>query len=92
MCIYLVPLIGLGSDQVERATVIEHSLEPYHVDEHKNKDAWLLISCLENMIKEEAQHVSIKLFLGPNTMTSTKWGPSLGEARPARTNIVLLHQ
>ena len=38
--IYLVPLIGLGSDQVEGATFIDHNLEPYHVDEHKNKDTW----------------------------------------------------
>ena len=77
VCIYLVPLIGLGSDQVERATVIEHNLELYHVDEHKNEDAWLLISRLEHMTKEEAKHVTNKLFLGLNAMTSTKWCPVL---------------
>ena len=77
VCIYLVPLIGLGSDQVERAMVIEQNIEPYHVDKHKNEDARLLITCLEQMTKEEAKYVTIKLFLGPNTMTSTRWGPVL---------------
>ena len=28
---------GLGSNQVEKAIVVEHNVEPYHVDEHKNK-------------------------------------------------------
>ena len=77
VCIYLVLLISLGSNQVEQATIIEHNLELYHIDEHKNKDAWLLISRLENMTKEEMKHVTIKLFLLPNAMTSTKWGTVL---------------
>ena len=63
--IYLVPLIGLMSDQVEQATVIKHNLEPYHVNEPKNKGNRLLISRLENMTNEEVKHVTIKLFLGP---------------------------
>ena len=44
VCIYLIPLIGLESDQVERAMVIEHNIELYHIDEHKNEDARLLIT------------------------------------------------
>ena len=31
----LVPLDGLGSDQVEEATVPEHGIEAYYIDEHK---------------------------------------------------------
>ena len=57
---YLVPLIGLGSDQVERATIIEHNVDPYHIDEHKNKDARLLITRLEMMTLPELRHVTIK--------------------------------
>ena len=77
-------MIGLGSDQVERATVIEHNIEPYHVDEHKNKDAWLLITRLEQMTKDKAEHVTIVLFLGPNAMTSTRWGAVLEELAKQR--------
>ena len=77
VCIYLVPLIGLGSDQVERATVIEHNIKPYHVDEHKNKDAWQLITYLLQMTPDKAKYATIALFLGPNAMTSTRWGTVL---------------
>ena len=31
----LVPLLGLGSDQVEKATVHKHNVKAYHVDEHR---------------------------------------------------------
>ena len=59
VCIYPVPLIGLGSDQVKRSTVVKHNIEPYHVNEHKDKDTWLLITRLENMTKDEAKLVTI---------------------------------
>ena len=91
LCAFFSPMIGLGGDQVERATV-EHNLEPYHVNEHKNEDAWLLISRLEDMTKEEAKHVTIKLFLGLNARTGTKWGPVLDKLTQIRTNIVLWHR
>ena len=68
-------LVGLGRNQVEKAYVMEHNVEPYHVNEHRNEDAWLLITRLEHKNKEETKHVTIKLFLGPNAMTSTGWGP-----------------
>ena len=55
MYIYLVPMIGLGSDQVEQATVIKHNLEPYQVDEHKKEGARLLMSRLDNPMKEETK-------------------------------------
>ena len=38
----LVPLHGLGSDQVEKATVPEHRIEAYYVDEHKYGNAKML--------------------------------------------------
>ena len=75
VCNYLVPLIGLGSDQVKRSTVVKHNIEPYHVNEHKNADARLLTTWLKQMTKDEAKYVTIALFLGPNAMISTRWGP-----------------
>ena len=38
----LVPLHGLGSDQVDKATVPEHGVEVYYVDKHKYENAKLL--------------------------------------------------
>ena len=37
--IVLVPLIGLGSDQVSKAISIKHNTEAYHINEHKGDDA-----------------------------------------------------
>jgi hypothetical protein len=75
--IFLVPLSGLGSDQVERAIVIEHIIHPYHVDEHKGEDAALLVRRLSLLTLDEPKWVTIKLFLGPKPMTSLKCGPVL---------------
>ena len=35
VCIYAEPLLGLATDQVDRATATEHNLEGYHGDEPK---------------------------------------------------------
>mmetsp|Transcript_36256 Transcript_36256/g.78227 ORF Transcript_36256/g.78227 Transcript_36256/m.78227 type:complete len:111 (+) Transcript_36256:69-401(+) len=51
--IYLVPLIGLGSDQVQKSSCSEHGIEAYHIDEHKREDAKMLISCLKGIDEEE---------------------------------------
>ena len=37
--IFLVPLIGLGSDQVSKASRPDHNIEAYHIDEHHGIDA-----------------------------------------------------
>ena len=55
------------------STTTTPSIEPHHVDEHKNKDAWRLITYLLQMTPDEAKYATIALFLGPNTMTSTLW-------------------
>ena len=39
IAVILVPLIGLGTDQVEKAIVLEHNAEAYHIDEHKHLGA-----------------------------------------------------
>jgi superfamily II DNA helicase RecQ len=86
--VFLVPLVGLGSDQVERATVIDHSIQPYHLDEHKGEDAALLITRLRLLTVEESKWVTIKLFLGPKALSSQKWGPVL--ERLARKGVISL--
>ena len=42
----LEPLIGLATDQVDRATITEHNMEGYHCDEHKLEDRKLLMDRL----------------------------------------------
>lgn len=52
VAIILVPLIGLGSNQVEKTIVVDHNVEAYHADEHKQLNGKLLRSCLLGMIEE----------------------------------------
>ena len=51
--INLVPLIGLGSDQVEKAIFTEHNAEAYHADEHRKKDGRYLRQRLLGATDEE---------------------------------------
>ena len=76
---YKEPLIGLATDQVERATDTEHNIEGYHGDEHKLTDQHLLIDRLQcfNSNGVEANHVVINLMIGPKLTTSKTWRPVL---------------
>jgi hypothetical protein len=44
IAVYLVPLLGLGSDLVNKSTNLERGIESYHIDEHKNEDAEMLFN------------------------------------------------
>ena len=63
--VVLVPLIGLGSDQVKKASVPEHNVEAYHVDEHKFEDARKLRTHLQSLSDDEAKNVTIILYMSP---------------------------
>ena len=69
------PLLGLASDQVDRFTLSGHNLEAYHCDEHKVEDMKLLMERLKayNSDDEEANHVSINLFIGPRLLNTKAW-------------------
>ena len=77
--LYEEPLIGLATDQVERATATEHTIEGYHGDEHKNANQRLLIDRLMcfNSDGVEANDVVINLMLGPILTKSKTWQPVL---------------
>ena len=42
VAIIMVPLHGLGSNQVEKANIPEQGIEAYHIDEHKRADGSML--------------------------------------------------
>lgn len=76
VCIYLEPLVGLASDQVDRLCVPHHQIESFHVDEHRETAAAkCLIHRLKSYDKDEAAHVVINALLGPKSLTSKKWKP-----------------
>ena len=86
--VFLVPLVGLGSDQADRVTIIKHSIQPYHVNEHKGEDAALPITRLSLLTVKESKWVTIKLFLGPKALSSQKWGPVLEQL--AQKGVIFL--
>ena len=67
--IVLVPLLGLGSDQVKKAAREENGIAAYHVDEHSGADGKLLREMLLNMSMEESQSTTKILFMSPQSLT-----------------------
>ena len=76
VALYMVPLLGLGSDLVNKSERPERGIEAYHVDEHKADDAKLLATRLLNLTSEEAQYTTIQLFASPKALLpSSSWAP-----------------
>jgi hypothetical protein len=59
----LVPLIGLGSNQVTKSCNAANYIKAYHVDEHRGKDADKLHYRLDSMTNQEADYVTIFLYI-----------------------------
>jgi len=70
VAIIVVPLHGLGSDQVEKANIPDQGIEAYYVDEHKRADACMLRDRLLSLTKYELDHSSIILFVSPNALAA----------------------
>jgi superfamily II DNA helicase RecQ len=66
--ITLVSLVGLGSDQVSKSTHDGSFIEAYHVNEHRGPDATLLKKRLLSITAMEAKHVSIFLYMSPQSL------------------------
>ena len=58
----LVPLIGLGSDQVEKVFVVKPTVEAYHISKDKHQDVKNLRNYLLNMSSNEVSHTSVLPF------------------------------
>ena len=66
--ITLVPLVGLGSNQVSKSTNDSSFIEAYHVNEHRGPDATLLKKSLLSITDAEANNVSIFLYMSPQSL------------------------
>ena len=69
--IVLVPLIGLGSDQVQKSSYYDHNFEAYHLDEHKGQDTYDLRDCIVLMEKKEMDCMFIFLICYPSVVGQT---------------------
>ena len=78
----LVPLIGLGSDQVSKAENEENRIEAYHIDEHRYDDLTLLRNRLDGMTIDDVENTTILLFCSPQSMQkSSRWYPMLKQLK-----------
>ena len=68
----LVSLLGLGSDQVEKATVHEHNVEAYYIDEHRGVDAEHLRTQINAIGTDEWNGTTILLFISPASLSDNK--------------------
>ena len=64
----LVPLHGLGSDQVDKATVEELGVEAYYVDEHRFSNAKALMKRLKSLTLKETKECTIILYVSPTSL------------------------
>ena len=69
--IVLVPLIGLGSDQVQKSCYYYHNFEVHHLDEHKGQDAYDLRDRILLMEEKEMGCTSIFLICSPSVVGQT---------------------
>jgi superfamily II DNA helicase RecQ len=70
----MVPLVGLGSDQVSKSRNEANYIEAYHLDKHMGVDAQVLRNRLLSLNPREAKFVSIFLYASPQSLQAcTFW-------------------
>ena len=85
----MVPLVGLGSDQVNKCCNDDNFIEGYHLDEHRGRDAQLLKKRLLSLNEEEANYVSVFLYVSPQSLqVGSPWYRTL--ATLASNNMIRL--
>ncbi len=76
--ITMVPLVGLGSDQVNKCSNDGNFIEGYHLDEHRGFDAQRLRARLLSLNKTEAEYTAIFLYASPQSLqVGTQWYQTL---------------
>ncbi len=66
--ITLVPLVGLGSNQVSKSCNAANYVQAYYVDKHRGKDGEKLRYRLDAMTAREAGYVTIFLYMSPQSL------------------------
>ena len=67
----LVTLQDLGNNQVNKAIVMGHNIEAYHINKCRDADATCLRDRLLNMTNYEMEHTTIMLYISPCALSRT---------------------
>jgi superfamily II DNA helicase RecQ len=68
VAVTLVPLVGLGSNQVTKSCNVANCVKASYIDEHHRKDAEKLCYCLDTMTEGQADYVTIFLYISPQSL------------------------
>ena len=67
--VVMIPLIGLGSNQVNNAMKLEHGVEAYHIDKNKSPDFIALMDRLLSITKRDNRNAnSVVLYCSPQSL------------------------
>ena len=65
----MVPLMGLGSNQVNKSTNLGQRIEAYHVDKNHGNDFLEFVSCLISVQREDGRpDSSTNIFCSPQSL------------------------
>ena len=79
----MVPLVGLGSDQVNNSRNSNNLIEAYHLNKNRGRDGYALRSRLLSLHPREAECVSIFLYASPQSLKDGSfWYKCLIELAP----------
>ncbi len=74
MTVTMVPLVGLGSDQIKYGSNEDNLIKAYHLDEHRGNDGKALRDWLLLLSDDKAITVFIFLYASPQSLqVGTFW-------------------
>ena len=88
--ITLVPLIGLGSDQVTKSRNPNHYVEAYHLDEQSSESSRELSKRLNSLHQTEANNCTIFLYVSPRALQMESYWLKLLEKLARRGYLRLI--
>ena len=89
-----MPFVGLVSDQVEKVIVVDHNVEAYHADKHKQLDGQLLRDRLLGMKADEIKHIIAIVYLPALAMKKeSPWFSTIAElARRGHISMIYIDE
>ena len=70
--IIMEPFVGLGSNQVDKATLIGHNVEAYHIDEHWGVHAHALTKRIAAITDDKWQDTTVISILSSASLAINK--------------------
>ncbi len=74
----MIPLLGLGTDQVAKAFHVDINIEAWHIDEFRGRDGQALRRRLFAYSADQQDNLSVVLYMSPQSLLpGSNWMPAL---------------